>query len=150
MPFMHVRVSRPHKSPGTPDSAALADRLTELVGRHLGKKQALTALQIDAVDAAQWFIGARSLAEHGLASFHAQVQVTQGTNTKAEKAAFVADVYALMARTLGPLHPASYVGVEEMPADAWGYGGYTQERRWIAPETPETSESPLPATAATP
>jgi len=136
MPFMHLRLSRPHGAEPALDTAALADRITALVGRHLGKKPALTALQIETVEAAQWFIGARSLADQGLASFQAQIQVTEGTNTKSDKAAFVSAVYALLADVLGPLHHVSYVVVQEVAADAWGYGGHTQERRWIAPDTP--------------
>jgi len=136
MPFMHLRLSRPQGTGPALDTAALADRMTALIGQHLGKKPALTALQIESVDAAQWFIGARSLADQGLASFHAQIQVTEGTNTKVEKAGFVSAVHALLAEALGSLHHASYVVVEEVPADAWGYGGHTQERRWIAPDTP--------------
>ena len=45
-------------------------------------------------------------------------------------------VYALLADVLGPLHHVSYVVVQDVPGDAWGYGGHTQERRWIAPDTP--------------
>lgn len=142
MPFMHLRLSRPQGAEHRLDTAALAERITALIGQHLGKKPALTALQIEAVDAAQWFIGARSLADHGLAGFQAEIQVTEGTNTKSDKAAFVSAVYALLADVLGPLHHVSYVVVQDVPGDAWGYGGHTQERRWIAPDTPASSVHP--------
>ena len=120
MPFMHLRLSLPQGAGQALDTAALADRLTALIGRHLGKKPALTALQIETVEAAQWFIGARSLADQGLAGFQAEIQVTEGTNTKSEKAAFVAAVYALLADVLGPLHHVCYVVVQDVPGDAWG------------------------------
>jgi len=36
-----------------------------------------------------------------------------------------------MGPLLGPLHPESYILVREVKADAYGYGGRTQERRYV-------------------
>jgi len=33
---------------------------------------------------------------------------------------------------LGPLHNESYIHVHDVRADAYGFGGLTQERRYIA------------------
>jgi 4-oxalocrotonate tautomerase len=41
-------------------------------------------------------------------------------------------VFAGMQSILGPLDPASYVVIHEVRADAWGYGGATQEFRYVA------------------
>ena len=37
-----------------------------------------------------------------------------------------------MGELLGPLHGESYVHVNDVRADAYGFGGLTQERRYIA------------------
>jgi 4-oxalocrotonate tautomerase len=37
-----------------------------------------------------------------------------------------------MAQLLGPLHEESYVHVHDVRGDAYGFGGLTQERRYIA------------------
>lgn len=37
-----------------------------------------------------------------------------------------------MGEKLGSVHPESYVLVHEVPAAAYGYGGVTQEHRYIA------------------
>ncbi len=37
-----------------------------------------------------------------------------------------------MGRLLGPLHEESYAHVHEVRGDAYGFGGLTQERRYIA------------------
>ena len=58
--------------------------------------------------------------------------VPDGTNTKDEKAAFVAAVFKRMGELLGPLHSVSYVHANEVRGDAYGYGGLTQEQRYIA------------------
>ena len=61
---------------------------------------------------------------------HLDVKVTRGTNTHEEKARFVAAVAAMFRQVLGPDLPlATYVVIDEIEADAWGYDGITQEER---------------------
>ena len=128
MPFLDVKVSRG----STPDDAkAIAGELTRLTHELLGKRREVTAVAIDWLPAEQWFIGARSLAAAGLRSFLLKIEITAGTNTKDQKAAFVAAVFTAMEKLLGPLAPASYVVIQEVAADAWGYAGRTQEYRYI-------------------
>ena len=37
-----------------------------------------------------------------------------------------------MGELLGPVHEESYAHVDEVKGDAYGFGGLTQERRYIA------------------
>jgi 4-oxalocrotonate tautomerase len=37
-----------------------------------------------------------------------------------------------MAGILGPLHHETYLHVDEVKGDAYGFGGLTQERRYVA------------------
>src|SRR5205823_11792837 len=67
-----------------------------------------------------------------LASFWLDVHVSEGTNTKDEKAAYLAALFQRMGELLGPLHEESYAHVDEVKGDAYGFGGFTQERRYIA------------------
>ncbi|UTD28766.1 hypothetical protein DB459_19560 [Bradyrhizobium sp. WD16] len=83
-------------------------------------------------DPADWFAGGSSLAAQGLASFWLDIRIVDGTNTKDEKADYVAAVFRAMAELLGPLRHESYVHVHDVRADAYGFGGLTQERRYIA------------------
>lgn len=139
MPFLHLRVARPL---GQELTQSLATRLTAITHEHLHKRAEVTAVQIESVEPSQWFVGARSLAALELASFQLEIQVTEGTNTKAEKAAWIAATWALLDEACGPLHPASYAVVQELRADAWGFGGATQERRAILPDTPMVALQP--------
>ena len=128
MPFLDVKVSRG----GTPDSAAeIATELKRLTHELLGKKREVTAVAIDWLPTEQWFIGGESIAASNLRSFFLKIEITTGTNTKDQKAAFVAAAFAAMEKLLGPLASASYVVIQEVPADAWGYAGRTQENRYI-------------------
>ena len=84
---------------------------------------------------AAWFIADKSLAQHGLASFWLDIRIVEGTNTREEKATFVAATFATMNELLGRLHSESYVHVNEVRGDAYGYGGLTQNERYFAGKT---------------
>lgn len=128
MPYLDLTLSR-DPTPELRDR--IAGALTELTAGVLGKRRDLIALSIRIVPVSHWYVGGSSLADRDLASFHLDVQVTEGTNTKREKAAYVASVFEAMTGLLGPLVPASYVVIDELRADAWGYAGRTQEDRYI-------------------
>lgn len=67
----------------------------------------------------------------GVSTFYLDIKVTEGTNTKNEKAAYVKQVFAGMEAILGRVASASYIVIHEVHADAWGYQGETQEFRYI-------------------
>ena len=57
------------------------------------------------------------------------MRITDGTNEREEKAAFVAAMFEEMKQLIGPLHNESYVHVDDVRGDAYGYGGITQNER---------------------
>jgi 4-oxalocrotonate tautomerase len=110
----------------------IASAVSELTAKILRKDLKVTAIIVKSVDAADWFAGGRSLAEQKLASYWIDIHVSEGTNTKDEKAAYLAAMFSRMAELLGPLHHETYLHVDEVKGDAYGFGGLTQERRYIA------------------
>ena len=130
MPLITVTYSSSRHSPSL--KADIAAGVTELTAKILRKDPKVTAIVVKSVDAADWFAGSKSLAEQRLASFWLDIHVTEGTNTKDEKAAYIAAMFERMGELLGPLHNESYLHVDEVRGDAYGFGGLTQERRYIA------------------
>ncbi len=129
MPIINVSVT------GKPDPALserIAQQVTELTRSHLRKDPTITAVAVHYVDPAHWFAGGRSLAAQGVNTFWLDIKVVDGTNTKQEMAAYLEDVYATLAGTLGETHQESYILVHEVPAAAYGFGGKTQEFRFIS------------------
>ena len=112
--------------------AEIASAVSDLTARILHKDPKVTAVIVKSVAAADWFAGGKSLAEQKRASYWIDVHVSEGTNTKDEKAAYLAAVFQRMAELLGPLHEETYLHVDEVRGDAYGFGGLTQERRYIA------------------
>ena len=130
MPLISVTYSSVRNAPSL--KAEIASAVSDLTAKILRKDPKVTAVIVKAVDATDWFAGGKSLAEQSLASFWLDVHVSDGTNTKDEKAAYLAAMFKRMGELLGPLHHESYLHVDEVRGDAYGFGGLTQERRYIA------------------
>jgi 4-oxalocrotonate tautomerase len=126
MPFIHVQFAAAQGV--AVDHAAIARTLTGLAAGVLHKKAELTAVRVEPVEPATWFIGNEPIGQ-ARSTLQAQIQITRGTNTPDEKARFIAAVFDEIGALVGALHPTSYVVVEELDANAWGYGGRTQEAR---------------------
>jgi 4-oxalocrotonate tautomerase len=130
MPLLQLRL-------GTAPNAELAERAAALLLDHtttlLGKPPGVTAIQVDFVNPATWFVAGRSLASWGQASYSLAITITDETNTKAEKARYLQAVHAGLRQLLGPLHEESYIHVHDVRAAAYGWGGQTQEWRYHHP-----------------
>lgn len=129
MPILNLTVAA---VPSPKLSETLAAGLVEITARVLRKNPDITAVAVDYLSPEHWIVGGSSLARQGKSSFWLDIKIVDGTNTKDEKALYLAEVYAFLGRTLGDLHEESYALVHEVGADAYGYGGRTQEHRYIA------------------
>src|SRR6266446_4055962 len=81
---------------------------TRLSAEILHKDPKVTAVIAEEVPGERRFCGGVSLADKGLASFWLDIRITESTNTKDEKAAFIAETFRAMEALLGPLHEESY------------------------------------------
>lgn len=128
MPILNLRLSTP---PDARQSAAIAATLSQLTAQLLHKAPELTSVAINHLDAAHWFVGGPSLQAQGKSSFFLDILISDETNTAAEKAAYIAAVFAAMREYLGALHDVSYIHVHDARQSAWGYGGLTQQFRAV-------------------
>jgi len=128
MPIINISVT------GKPDaalSARIAEDVTEITATQLRKDPTITAVAISYVDPQHWFAGGKSLADHNANTFWLDIKVVDGTNTKLELEAYLKAIFAAFGHLLGAVHEESYAFVHEVPAAAYGYGGKTQEFRFI-------------------
>ncbi|HEY0857785.1 MAG TPA: tautomerase family protein [Albitalea sp.] len=127
MPFIHLQLAA---APGTDvDDDLLAQTLTQLASELLHQRPPMIAVRIERVSPQSWFIGGMPVLHRLQSTAHVQVQITAGSNGADEKAHFIDAVHEELSALLGGLHPASYVVVQEIAADAWGHGGLTQAAR---------------------
>ncbi|MBX3585079.1 MAG: tautomerase family protein [Ramlibacter sp.] len=126
MPTLNLRVA-PLQNPER--YRALAAALTDITARTLDKRAEVTAVTIEDLPTARWTVGGRDVQRP---TALLEISVTTGTNSAAQKAAFIAQAHAELQRQLAPgaaLEEASYVIVREVPATDWGYAGETQAAR---------------------
>jgi len=129
MPILNVKLSA---APSRELVTAVSELLLDLTTRILHKKRELTSIAIDFVPPEHWVVGGKTLAEQRKRSVYVDIKVVDGTNTKDEKATYVAAAFDGFSRLLGDLHEESYVYIHDVRAEAYGYGGKTQEFRYIA------------------
>ena len=128
MPYLHTRIAG-RESPET--TKQVADVLTSLTATVLHKKPELTSVAVEYIDGSRWFVASGPISAQAVTTFYLEIHVTEGTNTKNEKAQYVKEAFASMQSILGKLHPASYIIIKDVRADSWGYEGATQEYRYI-------------------
>lgn len=127
MPILNVKISA-RRSPEM--TRKISATLLELTSRILGKDPKVTAIAIDYVDPEDWIVGGQTLAAQGRHSVYFDIKVTDETNTKAEKAQYIAEAFEVFSRLLGNLHEESYIYIQDVRAASYGYGGKTQEYRF--------------------
>ena len=130
MPLITVTFASRHDRVAS--KATIAAEVNRLSAKFLSNDPKITAVIVQRVEPEDWFAGGKSLADAGLASVWLDIHVTEGNKTKDEKARFIAEVFKTMGELLGPLHNESYIHVHEVRGDAYGFGGLTQDRRYIA------------------
>lgn len=124
MPFLHLRLAGLPLTP--PKRQEVQRRLTDLTEQLLSKRHDLTAVLVEEVALTGWAVGGAPVP----VAAHLEVVVTEGTNTAAQKAGFLAAVAALLRELAGKGLPlASYELIREIPAESWGYDGQTQAAR---------------------
>ena len=127
MPFVRITVSGPALAPE--QVSLLHTKMTELMASILGKRADLTSVLVEQVAIAGWAIGGTPVR----LAVHVDATITAGTNSPEQRAHFIDKAMRLLTSVLGSeLNPATYIVVNEVPANAWGYDGRTQESRLLA------------------
>lgn len=129
MPIINVSIT------GKPDaklSAQIAEQVTLITQLHLRKDPTITAVAVHYLDPDHWFAGGQSLAQQKTSTYFLDIKVVDGTNTKPELASYLEAIFGALNATLGGVHSESYALVHEVPAAAYGFGGKTQEFRFIS------------------
>jgi 4-oxalocrotonate tautomerase len=132
MPILNVKLCA---TPSPEISLCIAATLTDLTVEILKKKRELTAVVIavviEYVAPTAWFVAGARVGAQPFSTFHLDIKVTEGTNTKDEKAAYVSRVFTAIENVIGPVAPASYIVIHDVRGDSWSYQGETQEYRYV-------------------
>ena len=128
MPAINLKVSGQEN----PDLAReLVMTISSLTKEILNKKPEVTVVTVSFIPDYLWFVNSESLAELKKNSFFVTIKISDSTNLKDDKAKFIEAMHNSLAKLIGNIHPVSYVAIEEMKADAYGYEGLTIEYKII-------------------
>jgi 4-oxalocrotonate tautomerase len=131
MPILNLKMSGLEN----PDlTQAIVNKLTEITAKELNKEPEVTVVTVTYISEKNWFVNRNNLENQNLKSFYLDIKITDSTNLKQEKESYIKAVFELMEESLKNLHNESYIYVEEVKADSYGYGGKTQEYRYIKPK----------------
>ena len=123
MPLIQITLTGPQAAPAT--IQRLQQEMTRLMASILHKEATLTVVSVTQLP--EGACSANGQAVTTGASL--QALITAGTNSAAEKAAFIFAAKTLLTATLGHSAAPLYVALHELPADSWGYDGQTQAAR---------------------
>jgi 4-oxalocrotonate tautomerase len=128
MPLLNVKLNL---VPSADLSTKVAKLLTETTASILKKRREVTAVQVEYIPPEQWFIDGKPSVQTGKPTFSLDIKVTSGTNTKDEMREYLATIFTGMRALLDDVDETSYSIIHELRADNWGFGGLTQEHRYI-------------------
>ena len=123
MPFINIKINA-HESEELREK--VANIILNNTSNILNKKRDLTSILVEFLPENSWFIGNKKVL-----TFYFEIKITKGTNTKEQKSKYIKAMYEDLKKLLGDISPASYVTIDEVEADAWGFEGLTQEFRYI-------------------
>lgn len=126
MPYLQITLAPDSLDPAGRDRLAAA--ATRLLADLLNKRAEVTVVRIAATPASQWYGAGGPLPQLGRAAF-AEVRITRGTNSDAEKARFLAELHRLLEAEAGPMSAPTYTVIQEVPRTDWGYDGLSQAER---------------------
>ena len=128
MPYLNLRIA-------ARESSAHIESIVDCLMTHtrdiLGKQPEVTSIDIEYTRPRHWYVGGTPVSDQQATTFYLDIKITEGTNTKQQKAQYIQTVFADIQEILGPITEASYIVIHDVRADAWGYAGRTQEARFI-------------------
>jgi 4-oxalocrotonate tautomerase len=123
MPFINIKTN-------AEESEELKKEIVNIIldntSNILNKKREVTSVLVEFLPLNNWNIN-----EKNEKTFFLDIKITKGTNTKDQKAKYINETYLKIKNVLGEINPASYIIIDEVKGDSWGFEGLTQEYRYI-------------------
>ncbi len=123
MPYVEL-IANP--VPDCSQAVELSRGMSDAMSAVAGKRREVTAVRIAADPSRLWSINGE---EATRATAYLNIKITQGTNSGEEKAQLLRTMRDLLNRVLGEQAEASYIVIDEVPAENWGYDGASQAAR---------------------
>lgn len=123
MPLIQITLAGQPASPETIQQ--LQQETTRLMASILHKEAAVTVVSVTQLPAGAFSANGQPV-DSGASL---QAMITAGTNSEADKAAFIFAAKSMLTAAIGASAAPIYVALLELPAGNWGYDGKTQAAR---------------------
>ena len=123
MPLIQITLAGANADPETIQQ--LQQQSTRLIETILHKEAALTVVSVTQLPAGAFSANGQPVA----LGTSLQAMITAGTNSEADKAAFILAAKTMLTAVVGASQAPLYVALHELPATDWGYDGRTQAAR---------------------
>ena len=129
MPYINIRIAT---SLNQAQRDQLYDKTTSQMNTVMGKRREVTVVNIDESEPRYWATNAVTLTSEDPIGAFVDIKVTEGTNTREEKAEMISQIVKILRDVVGVVQEACYVVIDEIPANSWGYNGKTQAARAVS------------------
>ena len=126
MPYINIRIGTPLNQI---QKTTLCERTTALMNEVLRKKRPVTVVNILETAPEAWAVDGAVLGPNDPPGVYVDIKVTETTNTSEEKSQMIAQTIEMLRDVVGDIQEPSYVVIDDIPADSWGYNGKTQAAR---------------------
>lgn len=126
MPLININVN--HKV-GEEQKEKISKKTTDLMEQILKKNPDVTVVRINDTDINSWSVNSEILTEN-TTCFYVDVKITLGTNNEKEKSSFIKEMNNFLRILFPNSVEASYIIIDEIAADSWGYNGISQKVRF--------------------
>lgn len=122
MPYINIKLN-------VPKSEELKKTIVEIVLKNSEgiskRKREVTSILVEFVSFEDWFIN-----DKNCKTFYLDIKITKGTTTKDEKQEFIKNIFDEFKELLGDISNVSYIKIDEINGDCWGFDGTTQEFKY--------------------
>ena len=118
MPFISMRIGRSEISQA--ETVELIEQTTALMTRVMKKKSERVSVQISLEAPHLWAVGRKKVAEMSGCAVRMNIDITEGTNSIAEKEDMVAASTEMLDQVLHINPDATYIIINEIPGVSWG------------------------------
>lgn len=126
MPYINVKIA---KNLTTEQQSAIFSQTTSLMHEVMKKRREVTVVEITETSPGLWSVNGKPLNNNQPIAAYVDIKITENSNTEEEIAEIIFQTMEMLKQSVGLVQTACYVVVDQIPANAWGYDGITQESR---------------------
>lgn len=122
MPYINLKINLQNFEE---KEASILELVVSKTKQILKKDEKVTSVLFEKIPFSSWYINKKNEI-----TFFLDIKITKGSNTQEQKALYIKEIFEGFNALNIKVNEASYILIDEIPANSWGYNGITQEYRY--------------------